>query len=1399
MSMTNALVAMMATPMSSGSIKLLNESVCKLLSDTQQKFLLDEVAQPNIAFYQFLRDIAALCVIAKGGDETNATKSALQLAAMLLPLLREQVNANTELLGGYLEKVTSVLEAHLVTSIVDATGLPQKEMRLFINDIMSVLEGEDIQKIIKTPEHAMSLFLERVDGAAEIIQNLLLERIRAKLREMEYDSELANEAAESIYDEIVTDDLVTEFTHNPGRAVQRIIIGFMRSIDSDEERLIKFGVAFLKKGVNYVLFRQLGLTKSDQFKDCVTNLLGDIVRDPKLLRDVVALCATVEGEGESDTKKSALQLAVVILPQFRKQSIANTALLSGFLQEFETRIKDLLLELFRSALVGKGVNSELVEEAAKFVSSTLQDDDLVTDFAHHPGRAVQRFISKFIDSIADDEERMVKFGVALLDEGVDYVLYQKLGFKENDQFKDCVRKLLRDISRDAKLLREIAALCAAAEGEDGTVATKSAWQLAAMLLPSFQRHASANTALLDEFKTRTQDHLVDSIVDVTGLPESETRSFIKDVTGMLEFEDVKKIIETPELATSLLLELGDGAVLIMRNLLLERVRVALSKKGVDAELVDEAATFVSNALQDDDIVMNLAHHPGRAVQRLIVGFIDSIASNNPELMVRFGVSFLSKGVHYVLFIKLGLKECEQLKECVSRLLGHIALDPKLLRDIAALCAAAEEEGGADATKSALQLAAMLLPRFREQASANTALLQSYLGELAATMLVEYFGVEAEVAQKVAAQLPPLEYFREGSTTSGPSSALFDFARKLFELGLTTEHAEEIKVVGVAIFKQVFPLHLHAASILTNCMCDRKKTAELLLRFHPSEELVRVFESLCHHLLADVDTIDLDDPVGTLKQCMAEIVARGAQEAWEVVENLVLVVLCDFGVERSDAKMLSDSIKDHMMCTKGAIEIEMVLSPQTLCETVLQKALSEARLQKTSLGSSENTCRVVSCAKSVLTQMLARQLEQRGFDARVRWLVQEAITSIPVDELLSALRDPDRFAQSILKRAFAGGMDFAAEMLEGAVEEASKCAVAKLVAAGVPEEFASHVVEQPEGASAEDVIATASEVVELSPDEMLSKMRDELSSMSAVSGLAAAAFFLKDRCLPLYDVASDVLIAMQIYGCTEGGETTMLCAGAAFTEAEAWRCDYNEDEALIFFQASIAFLLLTWCPLWLAVWNHVLTVAREKADAKFITTALLKAVFSIDVDNLDFKFLPGLLFLLLAFDLPGLALMLPHWLLKSTCNRKRPNFGDLFDDHRNIGACMIWNIYGLLLLIIGAPLLALVEIGMLLLSPHQQTRGSFSSSYENLKRVLEPAFEALPQGIIQVAFWVWLPKPPTGFEFDWLLLSSVSTSIWQIYRNFHFIKGLAQTRASLLPCPAIISQKRTYSRRICFLV
>ena len=116
----------------------------------------------------------------------------------------------------------------------------------------------------------------------------------------------------------------------------------------------------------------------------------------------------------------------------------------------------------------------------------------------------------------------------------------------------------------------------------------------------------------------------------------------------------------------------------------------------------------------------------------------------------------------------------------------------------------------------------------------------------------------------------------------------------------------------------------------------------------------------------------------------------------------------------------------------------------------------------------------------------------------------------------------------------------------------------------------------------------------------------------------------------------------------------------------------------------------------------------------------------------------------------------------------------------LGYRLVVGLWSVATLPVGAILLISVEIISLILSPGLPLQDPFWSNYENLRRVVEPLLEALPQAVVQMTFLIWQMQTIPGKSIDWLLISSLFASVAQLYTTFFYLQDLSRAyRVSVL--------------------
>ena len=437
-----------------------------------------------------------------------------------------------------------------------------------------------------------------------------------------------------------------------------------------------------------------------------------------------------------------------------------------------------------------------------------------------------------------------------------------------------------------------------------------------------------------------------------------------------------------------------------------------------------------------------------------------------------------------------------------------------------------------------------------------------------------------------------------------------------------------------------------------------------------------------------------------------------------------------------------------------------------------------------LGDDESQDLLQDCARAIIAHALSEQLEHRGFDSRVTWLAQEAVSNLPLENLIAALEDPDQLMRLVLQEMKEGGVDMAHAMLDDATERAREAALAKLVSTGLSEEYAAELVDyaQEQLLDPASMAEALSDIKEVSADELLDQIEKKLTTASGATGLAMMAFFLRGRCLPLYDMVSDLLVIL---------EMRKYLGGTAFLG-----CPFS-----VLYYSAVTFFFLTWAVLWIMLGQHATVVALEMRSSAALEkkgkkeiTGLRALDFAFDSINtvFDDDFLSGqyrlrdlciIIFLalpvLVLVELPSMVVQLfvfacSHaWyaFISRACWRcdgyaLLPTWGDGEAEAPAFGECsdaayrLVALVYTVLTLPLGILVLGAYEIGTLVFLPHRPAQGSLASNYENLKRVLEPLLEALPQAVVQTIYMFWKLARGHG-SFDPLILSSVVASVTQM--------------------------------------
>ncbi len=110
---------------------------------------------------------------------------------------------------------------------------------------------------------------------------------------------------------------------------------------------------------------------------------------------------------------------------------------------------------------------------------------------------------------------------------------------------------------------------------------------------------------------------------------------------------------------------------------------------------------------------------------------------------------------------------------------------------------------------------------------------------------------------------------------------------------------------------------------------------------------------------------------------------------------------------------------------------------------------------------------------------------------------------------------------------------------------------------------------------------AMQAATISEEEMMASMTEKLKAAAGATGLPMLSFFLRGRLLPLFDMVSDVFVAVEI-SCRDL-EDARKGTFVMFGRFVAGECDYStEGVQQGFFWAVVAFFWATWVVLWLAL-------------------------------------------------------------------------------------------------------------------------------------------------------------------------------------------------------------------------
>ena len=520
---------------------------------------------------------------------------------------------------------------------------------------------------------------------------------------------------------------------------------------------------------------------------------------------------------------------------------------------------------------------------------------------------------------------------------------------------------------------------------------------------------------------------------------------------------------------------------------------------------------------------------------------------------------------------------------------------------------------------------------------------------------------------------------------------------------------------------------------------------------------------------------------------------------------------------------------------GEVPLAIFFEPQLLTQKLV--AMSRRREKDREL--------LIQCAKAMLVHWLAQRLMQRGAGKRIVEVLREVLSAMPAERLSELLRDPEQMIQQVLREAVEMGTTFATQLLEDTISWARDAVIMRIDHLDLPPAAVEALADTLESAANEQPEQLLEVAAQVSADDIFGQLKEQLRELSATSAFAFMGFFMGQRLLPLYDMASDVLVAAEI--CTGSGALIEL--GSLFSGSCTFGGGPYAEVQRVFFVLVVIFFFLTWVVLWLALGQHMVTMWGEASDAlrrqreasddfshpdclAYATRGCMAAfpsiewrvtgLFAKELDSsykyefFDDRFevwnhlslLPLLERILVCLVAPIVFLVvdLPAWVIVSFIWSIGFTF-DLFktpwtafwssftrrclwvwrgysepalSDESSTGSHNRWLLgcrlsvacWSLVTLPIGVPILITVEICSLLLSPGEPVRLAFSSNYENLRRVLEPALESLPQTAVQLSYLIWRQRVRGG-EFDFLILSSLLASTAQLYQTYYYVAGLAK--------------------------
>ena len=584
----------------------------------------------------------------------------------------------------------------------------------------------------------------------------------------------------------------------------------------------------------------------------------------------------------------------------------------------------------------------------------------------------------------------------------------------------------------------------------------------------------------------------------------------------------------------------------------------------------------------------------------------------------------------------------------------------------------------------------------------------------------------------------------------------------------------------------------------------------------SEPLAELATRLSEELLAEiVSSGTLPQTHDLSRRCLAaggrllsgglvSGVSRAALDALRRAMSALLVgTLVRHGAEADDASSLV-RILEELGAEMLAIQLARLHEPSQLASQVLvlaQQGTDEERKQL-----------LLRCAMALVAHWATARLEQRGFDRRVGWVMREALADYSAGRLVEALRDPEALLLSLLQDA-ASASPFVQELADDTLASIKEAAVNRLLEAGLPATFAVSLID-----SAQDALANPSDTLkggldaakEFKPAEVLTLLKEEIRSASATAGLAFAGYFLRRRFLPLFDIVSDVLVAMQI--CASDAGLSEGASAATIGELLEFRCVGRTESSTerVFFALVATFFVLTWIILWVTLLQYALShTLEQRAGGPRNPDIFVRPVIALTIWKAASWVPPsdspaarsgrpkrrlrmgGLFFalgwlrnILVACIVAVLALLveLPAFLatglVMMSCITVRRGPGP---DQRTTSALVATKVlsYRILVFVVsvatlplGVLLLLSVEVLNVLLSPGGPVRDPFFSSYENLRHVLEPVCESAPQAVTQLVYIGYKYATTPDAHFDYLVLASCVASIAQLYATYHYVTDLA---------------------------